>query len=161
MRHFRLGTTIVGAMLSLVVSNVPAFPASHGAELSPTKAYLQFHDVLMKATNLDAIKPFMSKDLVKSMNAAPKGDTDGAVQLMQQMIPTVLHPDSEKIDGNLAFVTFSGKLVRASKKDPKITKTFFSKGDVEMVKESGNWRIKHQSWDNSADQSQAPKGYGK
>jgi hypothetical protein len=154
MRHSRLGATVVGAMLSLSVLGAPA---ALSADETPTNVYLKYHNVLVKATTLDSIKPFMSKDLLGKMSSAPRDETSGALVTMQQMTPTVLHVDSERIDGNLAQLKLSGKLVRTSKKNPSLKRTFNSTGEIEMVRENGNWRIKHQDWDASADNLAAPR----
>jgi hypothetical protein len=129
---------------------------------SPKDVYLNYHDTLLKASDMKELQPFYAKEISDRISKGSKQQALGTLRMQKSMIPTDLKVDSEKVNGNEANLTISGVLsppVKAgatASKNPKHVHKMHTVGTITMVKESGAWKIKHQDWNAGNDNFPMP-----
>lgn len=124
----------IGWPLALVVllSN-----SAVGQEQSPSNAYLAFVTAAQKATSLDQLLPYLSKEYRSMLTAQP---TDKKGVWLKR-----LKDSGDKTDIKISKETITGSkcTLEATAKDHSGTPL---KGKIGLVKEDGAWKLDEQGW---------------
>jgi hypothetical protein len=113
-------------------------------EQTPKAVYLDYFKTFLSATDVNAVIPYMCKSVVKQMNETPADMKPMMFGVMKEMTPKEIEILSEKVDGDHATMTLSGK---PNTTDPNMTEK--NDGTVTMIREDGAWKIEKESWNSS------------
>ena len=120
--------TLVG--LALTASHAPAQPKTDG----PLELYKKYVEVLAKATSLDELLPYYTKELREGLGKMPS-EMKGNYLKMNKRVLKDLKVTKETVGADKAVfemtATADGQL---------------SYGKVTLVKEEGSWRLDDDAW---------------
>lgn len=134
-----LGTVVVPILVLATGDAALAEPAS------PKQRYLEYHKALAAAEDVAAVEPFMSRKVVNEIRSTPEEQKAMMFELMKEMTPKTVQVVSEKIDGERAEVSLTGKSVdQAEIASGKVNEV--TTGTVKFVLEDGAWKIDKESW---------------
>lgn len=133
------------SFIPIIVTLLFTFALSATAdELSPTDAYVQFHKAMLAATAVDALTPYLCKEVSDEIARTPADMKPAMFGLMKDLTPKTVKVTSEKIDGDRATLTVSGEAGdSASPAEKAATK---GEGTVTLVREDGSWKVDKESW---------------
>lgn len=118
-------------------------------EETPGEIYMKYHKVLLDASNVQAIVPFMCKRVVNEINSTPEGERNMMFEVMKGMTPRTVQVTAESAKGDEATVKVTG----GSPPTPDATGTNLreekSEGSVKFIREDGAWKIDKESWKSS------------
>lgn len=110
------------------------------AEQTPTQFYQRFLKAQAKSQDLKSLSPFFTRAKVKKLNTYSDAELVKFHQIIKMMNIHAIRIEEEKLRGDQATLTatakmnsFSGKVIPAW-------------GTVELVKESGSWKISEETW---------------
>ncbi|HEY9868491.1 MAG TPA: hypothetical protein V6D08_04945 [Candidatus Obscuribacterales bacterium] len=126
---------------------------------SPKERYLEYHKALTVAKDVTAIEPFMSKKVVNEIRSTPEEQRAMMFGLMKEMTPRAVQVLSEKIDGERAEVSLTGKSVdQVDVASGKVKEE--TTGTVKFVLEDGAWKIDKESWNTNVVDQSSPQPAG-
>jgi hypothetical protein len=115
---------------------------------SPSQTYLAYRQAFDKATTVEEVKPFMDKATRAKVEAATPEDRKDGFEMMKAFSEVFeVAVGKETVTGEQAVVEATG-VGAIEGKDTRAT--------VQMVREDGVWKVKHEKWDSAPEKTPAP-----
>lgn len=131
MKHFLWCLAVV-----LVVAALPARAAD-----APAPVFLAYHKVAIAATDLSELYPYLASASLKKMQSLTPEQRTQVLAMMQQMSVSEPHLVKTVLNGDKAFVYVEG-----IGPNPFTHKEEMNYGKVDMVRESGAWKVLKEHW---------------
>jgi hypothetical protein len=126
------------AVVTLVVSAIPAAAGAPPQSQTPTEVFQAYRTVLAKATSFNELLPFMDAKGRGLIEALPEAQRAGMFELMKKFAGTFsdVAVTGEKVTGDSAVLSLSGK-------DPRDQP---ATGSVPMTKDASGWKVGAEKW---------------
>ena len=132
MRHRRIFSLGLAAVAAFAI-----LPSVRAAEKSPTQVYLDYRAALTKATKLEEILPYMSKEYRQMLESQPKKDGPVWLGRLREGTPVKdLKMTKETIEGGKCTLEGTGTSARGNA----------IHGKIQLVKEASGWKIDEEAW---------------
>jgi hypothetical protein len=131
-RRGLIGVTIV---VAVSVALLPRAAESQAKATDPLEAYKEYLGVLAKATTLDPLLPYFTRELSDGYRKMPK-DMQGNFVKMNKRIVTDLEVIKQNVTANRADFQLTAK----DSDGNAVT------GSATLVKESGVWKVEDFAW---------------
>jgi hypothetical protein len=136
MRAIRCLATSLVMTATLIAAVGPAFAQNKTA----SQFYLDYQGVFQKATKVDELIPYMSKERADQINSTPADERGKMFEFSKMMAMSDVKVVKET-------KTTSGATLNVEGVDPDKKK---ATGVITVIKENGAWKLDQESWSSSS-----------
>jgi hypothetical protein len=131
-----VGIWVLGLLVLALVTCASVVPLSAQGG-TPLEAYKKYLDAASKATTPDALFPFVSKEYKSLLQNAPKVEVEKMLKMhIAKDKLSDIAVKSQKVDASKAVLELTAKTGDGRP----------AQGKVNMVKESGAWKLDEDAW---------------